>query len=141
MIRILALDVGEKRIGVAVSDALGISAQGVETYTRQNRDKDVEHILELAKRYSPCKLLFGLPRNMDGSYGPQAEKIQRFADRILESWDGEHDFYDERMTTMAASRVLLDADVSRAKRKTVIDKLAAVVILQGYMERARNRAR
>ena len=85
MIRILALDVGEKRIGVAVSDALGISAQGVETYTRQNRDKDVEHILELAKRYSPCKLLFGLPRNMDGSYGPQAEKIQRFADRILES--------------------------------------------------------
>ncbi|HPF53509.1 MAG TPA: Holliday junction resolvase RuvX [Clostridia bacterium] len=141
MIRILALDVGEKRIGVAVSDALGISAQGVETYTRQNRDKDVEHILELAKRYSPCKLLFGLPRNMDGSYGPQAEKIQRFADRILESWDGEHDFYDERMTTMAASRVLLDADVSRAKRKTVIDKLAAVVILQGYMERERNRAR
>lgn len=137
MQRILAFDVGDKRIGVAVSDLLGITAQPVETYTRcGNTEKDVNYLLSLANKYAPCKLLFGLPRNMDGSYGEQAEKVQKFAGRVLEKWEGEHDFYDERLTTMAARRVLLDADISRSKQKKVIDKLAAVVILQGYMERA-----
>ena len=135
MKRILAFDVGDKRIGVAVSAALGITAQPVETYHRKGgAEKDAEYLLSLARKYSPCMLLFGLPRNMDGTYGEQAEKVKRFAQRVLDNWDGEHAFYDERLTTMAARRVLLDADISREKRKQVIDKMAAVVILQGYME-------
>ena len=134
MQRILALDVGDKRIGVAVSDPLGYTAQGLETYTRRTPELDVEYILNLAERYRPVKLLFGMPRNMDGSYGFQSEKVRAFADTVLERWDGEHDFFDERLTTAAAERVLLDADVSRKKRRQVIDKMAAVVILQGYME-------
>ena len=135
MQRILALDVGDKRIGVAVSDPLGYTAQGLETYTRKETlEQDVAYILNLAERYRPVRLLFGMPRNMDGSYGFQSEKVRAFADAVLQSWDGEHDFYDERLTTAAAERVLLDADVSRKKRRQVIDKMAAVVILQGYME-------
>ena len=135
MQRILALDVGDKRIGVAVSDPLGYTAQGLETYTRKETlEQDVNYILNLAERYRPVRLLFGMPRNMDGSYGFQSEKVRAFADAVLQNWDGEHDFYDERLTTAAAERVLLDADVSRKKRRQVIDKMAAVVILQGYME-------
>ncbi len=135
MQRILALDVGDKRIGVAVSDPLGYTAQGLETYTRKETlEQDVDYILNLAERYRPVRLLFGMPRNMDGSYGFQSEKVRAFADAVLQKWDGEHDFYDERLTTAAAERVLLDADVSRKKRRQVIDKMAAVVILQGYME-------
>ena len=139
MQRILAFDVGDKRIGVAVSDALGITAQPVETYHRKGgAEKDAEYLLQLAKRYAPCTLLFGLPRKMDGTYGEQAEKVKKFAQRLIDQWDGPYDFYDERLTTMAARRVLLDADISREKRKQVIDKMAAVVILQGYMESRRN---
>lgn len=140
MQRILAFDVGDKRIGVAVSDALGITAQPVETYHRSSgAQKDAEYLLTLAKKYAPCMLLFGMPRNMDGSYGEQSEKVKKFAEKVLEGWDGEYVFYDERLTTMAARRVLLDADISRGKQKKVIDKLAAVVILQGYMESRTNR--
>ena len=117
MQRILAFDVGDRRIGVAVSDALGITAQPVETYHRKGgAEKDAEYLLNLARKYAPCTLLFGLPRNMDGTYGEQAEKVKKFA-----------------------RRVLLDADVSREKRKQVIDKMAAVVILQGYMESHRDK--
>ena len=135
MQRVLAFDVGEKRIGVAVSDPLGFSAQGVETYTRvDDTEADVQHLLDIAARYRPCKLLFGMPRNMNGSYGMQAEATQAFADAVLQKWDGEYDFAAERLTTMSAKRVLLEADVRRDKRKQVIDKLAAVIILQGYMD-------
>lgn len=134
MQRILALDVGEKRIGLAVSDPLGITAQGIETYTRREIEQDVAYILKMAEGYRPVKLLFGLPRNMDGSYGFQSERVRAFADEILKSWDGEHDFFDERLTTSFAERTLLEADMSRQKRRKVIDKLAAVVILQGYLD-------
>ena len=138
MQRILALDVGDKRIGVAVSDPLGYTAQGLETYSRQDTlEQDVAYILALAQKYKPVRLLFGMPRNMDGSYGFQSEKVRAFADAVLASWDGEYDFYDERLTTVAAERMLVDADVSRKKRRKVIDKLAAVVILQGYLETQR----
>ena len=139
MMRVLALDVGDRRIGLAVSDALGITAQGIETYTRtDDPDRDAAYILSLAERYRPVKLLFGMPRNMDGSYGFQAEKVRLFANTVLEHWDGGFDFYDERLTTAAAERVLISADVSRKKRKTVIDKMAAVIILQGYLEQTQN---
>ncbi len=133
--RTLCLDVGDRRIGVAVSDALGITAQGLETYWRtESTKKDVAYILGLLRQYAPCRLLLGLPMNMNGTLGEQGEKVQRFADAIRKEWNGEIVFIDERLTTMTARRVLLDADISRGKQKKVIDKLAAVVILQGYME-------
>lgn len=135
MLRILAFDIGEKRIGVAVSDPLGITAQGIETYHRtDDLEKDVDHLIKLANSYKPVKLVFGLPRNMDGSYGFQAQITREFAEAVLEKWDGDHAFQDERLTTASARRVLLEADVSRDKRKQVIDKVAAVVILQGYLD-------
>ncbi len=124
MQRILALDVGEKRIGVAVSDPLGITAQGLETYIRKDLAQDVAHIHKLAEGYKPVLLLFGLPRNMDGSYGFQSERVRAFSGEVLKDWDGPHDFYDERLTTSAAERMLLEADVSRQKRRQVIDKLS-----------------
>ena len=135
MLRILAFDVGEKRIGVAVSDPLGITAQGIETYHRtEDLEQDVAHLIKLANGYKPVKIVFGLPRNMDGSYGFQAQITREFADAVLAKWDGNHAFQDERLTTASARRVLIEADMSREKRKQVIDKVAAVVILQGYLD-------
>ncbi len=133
--RTLALDVGDRRIGVAVSDALGITAQGLETYWRtESTKKDVAYIVAMLARYAPCRLLLGLPKNMNGTIGEQGEKVQRFAASIQKEWDGELVYFDERLTTMAARRVLLEADVSRSKQKKVIDKMAAVIILQGWMD-------
>ena len=133
--RTLALDVGDRRIGVAVSDALNITAQGLETYWRtESTKKDVAYILELLQKYAPCRLLMGMPMNMNGTVGEQGEKVKRFAEAIQKEWDGEIVFFDERLTTMTARRVLLDADISRGKQKKVIDKLAAVIIMQGYMD-------
>ncbi|MDL2235101.1 Holliday junction resolvase RuvX [Christensenellaceae bacterium OttesenSCG-928-L17] len=142
MQRTLALDIGQKRIGIAVSDPLGYTAQGLETYTRKHDIvQDVEHILALAEQYKPVRLLFGMPRNMDGSYGHQSEAVRAFADEVLLRFTGEVVFHDERLTTVSAERVLLDADMSREKRKKVIDKLAAVVILQSYLDMLRNQQR
>ncbi|MCL2670629.1 MAG: Holliday junction resolvase RuvX [Clostridiales bacterium] len=135
MQRIVAFDVGEKRIGIAVSDALGWTAQGLETYVRKNLETDIDYLLAVAARYRPCKLLFGIPRNMDGSYGPQAERTRRFADRLAQKWEGELTFEDERLTTAQARNVLIAADVSRKNRKAVIDKMAASLILQSYLDR------
>ena len=141
MDRILALDVGDRRIGLAVSDPLGITAQGIETYQRAQDDpeSDARHILEVAERYRPVLLLFGLPRNMDGSYGFQSEKVREFAAIVLRDWDGRHDFYDERLTTVRAEQILLEGNVRRDKRKKVIDKMAACIILEGYLESIRSR--
>ena len=135
MLRILAFDVGERRIGVAVSDPLGITAQGIETYTRtDNLEQDVAHLIRLAEFYRPVKLVFGMPRNMDGSYGMQADYTHAFVDELLKKWDGDHAFQDERLTTASARRTLIEADMRRDKRKQVIDKVAAVLILQGYLD-------
>lgn len=135
MMRIVAFDVGDKRIGVAVSDPLGITAQGLETYTRTgDAQKDVEYLLSIANRYpKPVKLLFGMPRNMDGSYGFQAEKVREFAELMLEKWDGEHAFWDERLSTVAAERALNEAELDWKQRRKVVDKVAAVMILQSYL--------
>ena len=133
--RYFAIDVGDKRIGLAVSDALGITAQGLETYNRTgDTARDAEYIRNYARKYAPCRLVFGLPRNMDGSYGPACDKVRAFADAVLEGWDGEHDFYDERLSTVVAERAMYGADFSWKKRRKVVDKMAAQVILQGYLE-------
>ncbi|MEA5059209.1 MAG: Holliday junction resolvase RuvX [Candidatus Pelethousia sp.] len=134
MRRVLALDVGDKRIGVAVSDPLGLTAQGLETYVRTGDDaEDAAYLRRLAEKYAPVRLLFGLPRNMDGSYGFQSEKVRAFADLVLQGFTGEHDFYDERLTTVAAERALCEAELTWQQRRKVVDKVAAVVILQGYL--------
>ncbi len=133
--RYFAIDVGDKRIGLAVSDALGITAQGLETYNRTgDTARDAEYIRNYARKYAPCRLVFGLPRNMDGSYGPACDKVRAFADAVLEVWDGEHDFYDERLSTVVAERAMYEADFNWKKRRKVVDKMAAQVILQGYLE-------
>ena len=135
MQRVLALDVGDKRIGLAVSDALGITAQGLETYVRTgDLEKDAAYVRAVAERYRPVRLLFGMPRNMDGSYGFQAEKVRAFADAVLNGWEGEHAFYDERLSTVSAERVLFEAELNWQKRRKVVDKLAATNILQGYLD-------
>ena len=135
MQRVLALDVGDRRIGLAVSDPLGITAQGLETYTRTgDLEKDAAYIRTVAEKYRPVRLLFGMPRNMDGSYGFQSEKVRAFEDAVLEGWDGEHAFYDERLSTVSAERVLYEAEMNWQKRRKVVDKLAATIILQGYLD-------
>ena len=134
MRRVLALDVGDKRIGIAVSDPLGYTAQGLETYTRTGDEAaDAAYIRNLAKKYEPVRLLFGMPRNMDGSYGFQSEKVRAFAEAVLQGFEGEHTFYDERLTTVEAERVLCETELDWRKRRKVVDKVAAVVILQGYL--------
>lgn len=133
--RYFAVDVGDKRVGLAVSDALGITAQGLETYTRMGDEKkDAAYVREYALKYAPCRIVFGLPRNMDGSCGFACEKVRCFAELVLEGWEGEHDFYDERLSTAYAERALYEAEMNWKKRRRVIDKMAAQVILQGYLE-------
>lgn len=135
MKRVLALDVGDKRIGIAVSDPLGITAQGLETYTRTGDEAaDASYLIALAKKYAPVRLLFGMPRNMDGSYGFQAEKVKQFAEAVLANWDGEHAFIDERLTTVSAERALEEAELDWRERRKVVDKVAASIILRAYLD-------
>lgn len=130
----MALDVGDKRVGVAVSDPLGVTAQGIETWNRASFQADAEHLGLLAGRYGVDRIVVGLPRNMNGTLGAQSEKVRRYALRIGEALSLPVVFCDERLTTAAAGRVLLMADVSRARRRKVVDKMAAVLILQSYMD-------
>ncbi len=134
MLRVLAIDYGEKRIGFAVSDALGMTAQGLETYERRDIDTDINHISGLLCRYAPCTLLMGLPKNMNGTLGPAAQKVLDFAGILKERLNVDSEFWDERLSTAFVERALLEADISRKKRRKVIDKLAAVTILQGYLD-------
>lgn len=131
--RIIALDVGGRRIGIAVSDPLGITAQPVETYTRVGYGPDVRHIAGLAGQYGTRHILCGLPRNMDGSEGFQAEKVRQFAQKLSE--EGFFiSYYDERMTTVMAENALLEADMGRLNRKKKVDMVAAVMILQAFLD-------
>lgn len=133
MRRILGLDVGEKRIGVAVSDPLGLTAQGVMTLQSQGAERDIQRIRDLASQYEAETVVVGLPKNMDGSIGFQAERVMAFAARLGEL-GYEIVYQDERLTTASARRTLIEGDVRRGKRKQVIDKLAATLILQGFLD-------
>lgn len=133
----MGLDVGEKTIGVAVSDAFGWTAQGIKTIQWKEKDPasaDSE-LREIIEQYEISQAVVGHPKNMNGSIGPRAEASERFASYLEETFGLETVLWDERMSTMAAERVLLEADVSRKKRKKVIDKMAAVMILQSYLDR------
>ena len=131
--RIVALDVGDRRIGIAVSDPLGVTAQPIETYTRIGYGPDSRHIAEIARRYETDRILCGLPRNMDVTQGFQVEKVKEFAAK-LEELGLVVEYYDERMTTMLAESALLEANMRREDRKKKVDMVAAVVILQSYLD-------
>ena len=131
--RIVALDVGDRRIGIAVSDPLGITAQPIETYTRVGYGPDVRHIAAICAQYETDQILCGLPRNMDGKQGFQVDKVREFAGK-LEEQGLVISFYDERMTTMLAENALLEANMHRADRKKKVDMVAAVMILQSYLD-------
>jgi putative pre-16S rRNA nuclease len=133
--RVAALDVGEARIGVAVSDELGITATGIGVVERVGGRRDLDALMTLLAPYEPDRVVIGLPLNMNGSEGPQAVKVRAFAARVGEHMGLPVEFWDERLTTVAAERVLVEADVSRRRRRQVIDKVAATLILEGYLSR------
>ena len=133
-IRILALDVGQKRIGLAVSDPLGLTAQGVGVLKRKGREADLARLVEVAQEYHVQEILVGLPRHMNGRPGTQVEGILELAQALGQSLGVPVTTWDERLSTREAERVLIAADMSRRRRRQVIDKMAAVLILQAYLD-------
>lgn len=134
--RVMGLDVGTKTVGVAVSDALGWTAQGLTTIKINEEEKNYgfEELGKIIKEHEVDKIVVGLPKNMNGTIGPRGEACQFYANELERIYEIETVLWDERLTTMAAERVLLEADVSRKKRKKVIDKMAATLILQGFLD-------
>ncbi len=140
--KIIALDVGDKTIGVAVSDDLLLTGQGITTIQRVGIRKDTGKIIDMIREYKADTVIIGLPRRLDGTDSPQTEKVYEFR-QMLEnkllslgmSKDVKVDYQDERLTTVMAEKVLIEADLSRKRRKEVIDKQAAVLILQGYLDK------
>lgn len=132
----MGLDVGSKTVGVALSDAFGWTAQGLETIkiNEEWQEFGFERIDEIIKENEVSKIIVGLPKNMNGTIGPRGEASQYYASELEKRYGLPVFLWDERLTTIAAERILIEADVSRKKRKKVIDKMAAVMILQGYLD-------
>lgn len=135
MERLMGLDVGDRTIGVAVSDLLMITAQGVTTIKRTNFKNDINELRKIIDEYKVTKIVSGLPKMLDGTVGIQGEKVLAFLEKLKKHINLPVELEDERFTTAISERMLIDADVKRKKRKEVIDKLAAVQILSGYMQR------
>jgi putative Holliday junction resolvase len=133
-VRILALDVGAKRIGLAVSDPLGITAQGLGILTRKDRAEVLAQLLEVARKWQVQRVVVGLPRHLDGRLGDAAPEILKLASDLGEALGVRVVTWDERLTTVEAERVLLQADLSRRRRRQVLDQQAAVLILQNYLD-------
>ena len=131
----MALDVGSRTIGIACSDALLMTAQGIETIRRTSLENDFNRLRELISEYEVHELVVGMPKNMNGTKGERAEKTEEFVEKMKAVIDLPVTFWDERLSTVMAERQLIAADVSRKKRKGIIDKMAAVFILQGYLDR------
>ena len=134
MKRILGLDVGDNTLGIAVSDELGLTAQGVGIRRRTSLAADLAYVRELLEHYQAGAIVVGLPKNMDGTIGPQAQKTLTFMQHLERTCSVPVIAWDERLTTRQAERVLLEADTSRRRRKQVRDKLAAQLILKTYLE-------
>ncbi|MFZ3172704.1 MAG: Holliday junction resolvase RuvX [Carboxydocellales bacterium] len=133
--RILGLDVGDATIGVAICDPMGWTAQGLEVIRRRGKEEeDFRRLHELIAQWEVERIVVGLPKNMNGTIGPRAEKVLEFNQRLADATGLPVEAWDERLSTVEAERALLQADMSRGKRKKVIDKLAAVIILQGYLD-------
>ena len=131
--RIMGLDYGDRRIGVAVSDLFGWTAQGLEVIDRKHGSEQ-DRIAQLVREYEVTEVVVGLPKNMNGTVGPRGEICISFAEELKKSLQVPVHLWDERLTTMAAERTLIEADVSRKKRKQVVDKMAASLILQNYLD-------
>ena len=136
--RIMGLDLGDATIGVAVSDELGIIAHGITTIRRKNINYDIDSLKSIISEKDISRIVVGLPKNMNNTIGPRGEKTIEFVEILKTSFPGiEIEMWDERLTTCAAERILIEADVRRKNRRKVIDKLAAVLILQGYLDSKR----
>ena len=132
----MSLDIGDATIGVAVSDLLGLTAQGVETIRRTELSADLDRLGVLAEEYEVVAFVAGLPKHMNGDEGERCEIVRAFMANVAERFPAlEIHYWDERLSTVAASRALIEGDVSRKKRRKVIDKMAAVYILQGFLDR------
>jgi putative Holliday junction resolvase len=138
--RTMGLDIGSQTIGVAVSDELGITAQGLKTLKRKSMEEDLKEIQMIVRQFEIGEIVVGLPKNMDGTIGKQAEIVLNWVKILMDRVNIPVVSWDERLSTVGASKVLLEADLSRKKRKKVIDKLAAVLILQGYLDQNRKRS-
>lgn len=139
--RAMSLDVGTKTIGVAASDLMMMIAGGVETIRRTSPQKDFERLTQLVKEYEVDTLVVGYPKNMNGSVGERAQMCEAFAEELRQHFpDVKVVLWDERLSTVAAEKVLVDADMRRKKRRQVIDMMAAVVILQNYLDSRQLRA-
>lgn len=134
--RILGVDPGEVRLGLAVSDELGLTAQGLPTWVSRGRSADLAHLRALVEEWGIGEVVVGLPRNMDGTVGPQAEAARELARELGEALGLPVALWDERLTTQAATRFLMEAGLSRRRRRGRVDAVAAALILQGYLDRA-----
>ncbi|WP_338331177.1 Holliday junction resolvase RuvX [Clostridium butyricum] len=134
MKRILGLDLGQKTIGVAISDPLGFTAQCLTTIRRGSKEKDIEDLKKICDEYKVETIVIGLPKNMNGTIGPSGEIAMAFGKLLEEEFQIEIKFWDERLTTVAAHKAMLEADLSRNKRKKIVDKVASTYILQGYLD-------
>ena len=135
MKRYMSLDVGDNTIGVAVSDPLNITAQGIKTIRRVSYRKDFEEMQRIIDEYGITSIVVGLPKKLDGTIGIQAEKVQKFVKKMSYKFEQEIIYEDERLTTLMAEKVLISGNVSRSKRKDVIDKMAAVNILTTFLDK------
>lgn len=135
--RIMGLDYGDVRIGVALSDVTHLIASGLETYTRKTNKLDIAHLAQIIAKNDVNLVVFGLPLNMDGSEGIRVVKTKSFAEKLKAECNVMVDFFDERLSSVDAEEILLNAGLRRDKRKEVIDKVAATLILQGYLDKKR----
>jgi putative holliday junction resolvase len=133
--RYIGLDIGDKRIGVAISDPLGYTAAGLETITRINTDKDVRLVQEIAARHGAVLLVLGLPLNMDGTSGAQAEKVKSFGRKLARATELPVVYEDERLSTISAIRTLTLQGVKTGKNRELVDRQAAAIILQRFLDR------
>ncbi|MDD5678115.1 MAG: Holliday junction resolvase RuvX [Kiritimatiellae bacterium] len=134
MARILGVDYGERRVGLAVSDELGLMALPLDILPAQSPKQVIRDILRLCREKQVAGIVVGMPLNMDGSRGPAVEAVDRFVQELRRQGDLPVEVWDERMSSRQVERMLIDADVSRSKRKGIVDKLAAQVILQSYLD-------
>ena len=137
--RIMGLDYGDKTIGVAMSDEMGWTGQNLEVIKRSSKVKDMARLREIVNEYGVDEIVVGLPKNMDSSIGPRARLCISFAEALKRELNIRVQMYDERLSTLIAQRTLLEADVSRKKRKRAVDKMAAAVILQDYLDSRKRR--
>ena len=138
MTRIMGLDVGDKTIGVALSDPMFLMAHPIETIKRKKASLDIQRLVEIIETQDVETIVVGLPKNMNNSIGPQSMKVMSFVDLLRKQTDKTIVYEDERMTTLQSERVLIDMDVRRENRKKYIDKIAATFILQSYLDRRNN---